>query len=49
MMKLSDVRRMMGRRRMGTGTKIMLMAVPVMTFMVGKMMGSRMNGGQELR
>lgn len=49
MMKMSDFRRLIGRRRMGTGTKIMLMAVPVLTFMVGKMIGSRMNGDQELQ
>ena len=44
---MSHIHRMMGRRKMDRGTKIMLMVVPVITFLVGKMIGSRMKGNQE--
>jgi len=42
-MKLPNLHRMMpGRKRgMGTTAKILLMALPVVAYMAGKMMGSR--------
>jgi len=42
-MKMPSIRRMLsGRKRgMGTTAKVMLMALPVVAYMAGKMMGAR--------
>lgn len=46
---MSSLRKMMpGKKRgMGTGTKIMLMALPVVVYMAGKMIGARMEDNDE--